>query len=288
MKCSSHTGSRFESARVGRCWSCAALARRMRRRRRPVPPPAGFRAPSSTPTPGRRSPNAIVAVRDANVSTVTDAAGAFTLIGLAAEPQTLFVSLVGFGLARPTVDVPSSGAATITIPLASGTGAYTESVTVRADPFRRATPGTPSEQTLTSADITALRGVLTDDPCARCRRCPASQQATTSAATSPYAAATRATWVFRSTASRPAGRCTRYATTRAAVRSPSSTATSSTPSRSMRAHFRRTGRAAPAHGSTSPFDPDRATPLKCTGRSAPRAPPSLRKVRSDRRSVDRG
>ena len=109
-------------------------------------------------------PNAIVAARDANVSTVTDANGAFTLTGLRLEPHTLFVSLVGFGLARPTVDVPANGAATITIPLASGTGTYTEAVTVQADRFRQTTVAAPSEQALTSADITALRGVLTDDP----------------------------------------------------------------------------------------------------------------------------
>src|SRR6185436_4039752 len=71
-------------------------------------------------------PNVIVAARDASISTVTDANGAFTLTGLRLEPHTLFVSLIGFGLARPTVDVPASGVATITIPLASGTGAYTE------------------------------------------------------------------------------------------------------------------------------------------------------------------
>jgi len=109
-------------------------------------------------------PNAIVAARDANVSTVTDAYGAFTLSGLRLEPHTLFVSLVGFGLARPTVDVPATGAATITIPLASGTGAYTEAVTVKVDPFRQTTLAAPSEQTMTSAHITSLRGVLADDP----------------------------------------------------------------------------------------------------------------------------
>src|SRR5262245_6466836 len=94
----------------------------------------------------------------------TDAAGAFTLSGLPPGRHVLFVSLVGYSLARPAVELPAGGTVRMAVPLAGGTTTYTERVTVTADPFRGANPATPAEQTLTNAELQKLRGVLTDDP----------------------------------------------------------------------------------------------------------------------------
>ena len=52
----------------------------------------------------------------------------------------------------------------LTIALTGGTGTYSETVTVTADPFRRTESASPAQQSLDSADIQNLRGVLADDP----------------------------------------------------------------------------------------------------------------------------
>ena len=109
-------------------------------------------------------PGVVIAVRDVSRQTTSDADGAFTLTELPAGSVSLYVSLVGYGLARPTVDVAEHATTEITIPLADGTGAFTEAVTVVADPFRGTTSGAAVQQALSSAEISDLRGVLTDDP----------------------------------------------------------------------------------------------------------------------------
>ena len=105
----------------------------------------------------------LVMVEDGGPSTLTDASGAFTLPGVKPGRHKLYVSLVGYGLARRDVDVPAAGLE-LTIPLTEGTGTYTESVTVAADRFARAEPAVAAQQVLGSADLQNLRGVLADDP----------------------------------------------------------------------------------------------------------------------------
>ena len=96
-------------------------------------------------------------------STHTDAGGAFTLRNVQGGRRRLFASLVGFTLVRREVEVTAAGL-TLTIPLTEGTGTYTEAITVAADRFTPAEPGVPGQQTLGSADLQNLRGVLADDP----------------------------------------------------------------------------------------------------------------------------
>jgi hypothetical protein len=89
--------------------------------------------------------------------------GRFVLADLPAGPGVLEVSLVGFALARRDVVVPAGGTLDLTIPLAEGTGTYTEDVQVTASTARRET-GVPGQITIGSADIEELRSTLTDDP----------------------------------------------------------------------------------------------------------------------------
>ena len=93
---------------------------------------------------------------------VTAQNGAFLLEGLPAGPARLSVSAVGYGLVQRTVQLAAGTIVELTIPLSEGAGAYTESVTVTADPFRRPDP-VPAQQVLGSAELQNLRGVLTDD-----------------------------------------------------------------------------------------------------------------------------
>jgi hypothetical protein len=113
---------------------------------------------------GAPLPGAILSIAGANLKTMTAADGTFTLTGVPAGRQQLVVSLVGYGLAKPVVTVAAGATTTITIPLAQGTGAYAEHVTVTPDRFRGVAAVVPGAQVLTSADMQDLRGVLTDDP----------------------------------------------------------------------------------------------------------------------------
>lgn len=93
----------------------------------------------------------------------SNANGRFVLGDLPAGAGVLEVSLVGYALARQDVVVPPAGTLQITIRLAEGTGTYNEDVEVTATTARRET-GVPSQITIGSADIDALRSTLTDDP----------------------------------------------------------------------------------------------------------------------------
>src|SRR4051812_1345460 len=106
----------------------------------------------------------LVLIENGGPSTQTDATGAFRIAPITAGSHKLFVSVVGYILVRKIVQVPAGGAIEVTIPLSEGTGTYTETVTVAADPFPRADPGVAAQQVLGSADIQNLRGVLADDP----------------------------------------------------------------------------------------------------------------------------
>jgi len=109
-------------------------------------------------------PGVSVSIQGTAWRTTTSEEGGFRLDGLPAEPQALFVSMVGYAVARPMVDVQPGGVTELTVPLADGTGSYTEDVTVTADQFRATGVATPSHQILTNADLQDLRGVIADDP----------------------------------------------------------------------------------------------------------------------------
>jgi hypothetical protein len=94
----------------------------------------------------------------------SDADGQFAIADVPAGPQTLVVSVVGFGLVRRDVTVSPSAVTDVTIPVAGGASTYVENVTVSGGPFRDAEPAAPSQAVLGSRELLALRGVLADDP----------------------------------------------------------------------------------------------------------------------------
>lgn len=109
-------------------------------------------------------PGVAVGIQGQMTRVLTDDSGAFVLADVPAEPQPLYATLIGYGLARPLVNVVPNETTTVVIPLSDGTSTYTERVTVAADAFRRPGSAVPGEQSLTSADLMNTRGVLTDDP----------------------------------------------------------------------------------------------------------------------------
>jgi hypothetical protein len=106
----------------------------------------------------------LVEVQASGHTARTDSDGNFVLIGVPTGRQSLFVSMIGYALARPEVDIEPNTSTTVTVPLSEGTGAYTERVTVTADRSADTGPAAPALQTLGSAALQGVRMVLVDDP----------------------------------------------------------------------------------------------------------------------------
>lgn len=107
--------------------------------------------------------NQVLVLVEGGAQTLTDADGRFSIAGLTPGAIRVFVSVVGYALVQRTVEL-GAGTTDLEIPMTEGTGTYTESVTVRAETFRSAETGVPAHQSLGSADLQNLRGVLADDP----------------------------------------------------------------------------------------------------------------------------
>ena len=163
-------GSRFPGARLRRrrlpLVGCARpVSRRVSRQPpRRSPRPARSPASSSTRPPARRS-NAPASASTAHRGrrALSNAQGRFVLADLPAGRGVLEVSLIGYALVRRDVEVPAGGTLDLTLPLAEGTGTYTEDVEVTAATAQRET-GVASQITIGSADIEELRSTLTEDP----------------------------------------------------------------------------------------------------------------------------
>jgi CarboxypepD_reg-like domain/TonB-dependent Receptor Plug Domain len=113
---------------------------------------------------GLALPRVLVVEQGTGKAVQTDDRGRFELRDVPAGTRRLFVSVVGYALVQRDVIVPAGATLDLTIPLSEGTGTYTTTVTVAADVFRAAERTVAAQQTLGSADIQNLRGVLADDP----------------------------------------------------------------------------------------------------------------------------
>ena len=112
-----------------------------------------------------RQANADSTVRldDANRAIQTDANGVARFTDLPEGRYLLTVSTIGYIFVRRTVQITAKPLA-VTVPLAEGTGAYQEAVTVGAESIRAGEPGVASQMELGSAALQDLRGIATDDP----------------------------------------------------------------------------------------------------------------------------
>lgn len=165
------------AATLGGLSPAVAVTRYDRPRTVDVGAPRAFGAQAADPTaPGRivgkvvdattGEPLADVLVQVQGTDTValTDRDGRFALEGVAPGTTSLYVSVVGYGLARRDVVAPTAPGDELVIPLARGSSAYTEDVRVTADTFVKAAIGVPVQQSLDSRELQDLRGVLADDP----------------------------------------------------------------------------------------------------------------------------
>src|SRR5688500_17315726 len=94
----------------------------------------------------------------------TTAAGAFAFDALPPGRYAVAISTVGFIFVRRTVEVVAGQQIELVVPLAEGTGAYREVVTVSADSGTPPSLEAMSVSVLGSAGLQDLRGVVTDDP----------------------------------------------------------------------------------------------------------------------------
>lgn len=108
-------------------------------------------------------PDVLVVAEGTGARVTTDAEGRFEFEGMPPGRLALYVSVVGYGLARPVVEVSTSGVTDVVLPLAPGPGAYTEQLTVRGS--EEGAPGaTPTVVSIGARELQELRGVLADDP----------------------------------------------------------------------------------------------------------------------------
>src|SRR5580704_11974157 len=112
-----------------------------------LPPPAstalrGIVVDAQTAAPLR---DARVLITELGRSAQSGADGRFEFQNVAPGSYTLTVSLIGFVFVRRHVDVAAGGMPDLTVPLAEGTGAYQETVTVKPDAAGDVGVGSQSE-----------------------------------------------------------------------------------------------------------------------------------------------
>ena len=106
----------------------------------------------------------LVKVQSTGQQAFSDADGKFEIADVPVGPQTLLVSVVGYGLVRREVTVSGTDVVDVTIPVNEGASTYVEEVSVGGSRFREAEPGVASQSVLGSREILALRGLVADDP----------------------------------------------------------------------------------------------------------------------------
>ena len=102
-----------------------------------------------------------VRVQDTKLAALTASDGRFQLDDVPAGRREVFVSSVDFILVRRVVDVVAGATLDITIPIAAGTGTYSETVNVSGGVDE--SPAA-AQQVLRSNELQQLRGVITNDP----------------------------------------------------------------------------------------------------------------------------
>ncbi len=106
----------------------------------------------------------LVKVQATGQQAFSNAEGRFEIADVPSGPQTLVISVVGYGLVRRDVAVVAGEAVDISIPVAEGASTYVEDVAVSASSYRETEPGVASQSVLGSRELLGLRGLIADDP----------------------------------------------------------------------------------------------------------------------------
>ena len=106
----------------------------------------------------------LVKVQATGQQAFSNAEGRFEIADVPSGPQTLVISVVGYGLVRREVAVVAGEAVDISIPVAEGASTYVEDIAVSGSSYREAEPGVASQSVLGSRELLGLRGLIADDP----------------------------------------------------------------------------------------------------------------------------
>jgi len=124
-------------------------------------PPADVKGRVVDAQTGEPIAKAVVAVRERQRETVTDASGRFRLADLPAGSVEIVVTTVGYGLAQRTLTV---GGPEVEIRLTQEALRRTEEVAVSTSAFDPADLAAPAAQVLAGTELKNLANVLVDDP----------------------------------------------------------------------------------------------------------------------------
>jgi hypothetical protein len=106
----------------------------------------------------------LVKVQATGQQAFSNAEGRFEIADVPSGPQTLVISVVGYGLVRREVAVVAGEAVDISIPVAEGASTYVEDVAVSGSAYRETEPGVAAQSVLGSRELLGLRGLIADDP----------------------------------------------------------------------------------------------------------------------------
>ena len=106
----------------------------------------------------------LIKVQSTGQQAFSDAEGRFEIADVPSGPQTLTISVIGYGLVRRDVTIVAGDVVDVSIPVAEGASTYVEDVAVTASRFREAEPGVVSQSVLGSRELFGLRGFIADDP----------------------------------------------------------------------------------------------------------------------------
>jgi hypothetical protein len=142
----------------------------------PVPPPVpatgGVVGQVTDAMSGTPLEQVRIRIEGTDLVTHTDADGGFRFDAVEAGRRRLQVSVVGYIFVEREIDVTAGTVLSLTVPIAEGTGTYTEEVTVTAE-AGPSSGSSPAEFTIRSGEIQALGGVLTGDPLRAMQALPA-------------------------------------------------------------------------------------------------------------------
>lgn len=106
----------------------------------------------------------LVKVQATGQQAFSNAEGRFEIADVPSGPQTLLISVIGYGLVRRDVAVVAGEAVDTSIPVAGGASTYVEDVAVSGTSYRETEPGVVSQSVLDSRELLGLRGLIADDP----------------------------------------------------------------------------------------------------------------------------
>jgi len=105
-----------------------------------------------------------IVVSGSSQNTITDETGAFKLTDVAPGELSLYITTVGYGLVKKTINVKETDTAQVVFVLNQESATLTEHVTVNAEPYAVTETNAASEQMLNKTELQDLSKVILSDP----------------------------------------------------------------------------------------------------------------------------